>query len=331
MHGASMPMLPVVDSRGRCLGVLTTWDVVSATALGHDLHSMRAADVVADDIAVSPDMDPEQAMRGAGRLVPVVENGAYVGALTRADLQAAKRLEELLGPAAGLVERAVSAGDTMHGGIHGHYLLAGIVAAEWVRTGVELAGNRQPGVIVDLPCGHGRVMRVLRAAYPDARLIACDVDREGVDFCARIFGAEPVYSSADPEQVPLRPEADLIWVGSLLTHLPPARWPAFLELFGRALRPGGVLVVTTLGRPRLLVLASMSIADPDEMLRERDEAGHSFRPYEGEQDYGLTLTLPEWVRDTLAETEFELLRHAPKGWFPPGPGQDVWICRRPAG
>ena len=39
--------------------------------------------------------------------------------------------------------------------------------------------------ILDFGCGFGRVLRMLKAAYPEARLTAADVKREGVDFCAR--------------------------------------------------------------------------------------------------------------------------------------------------
>ena len=57
--------------------------------------------------------------------------------------------------------------------------------------------------ILDLPCGHGRVLRYLSAAFPEAEITACDIMREGVDFCASTFGAIPVYSQDDPQQIPL--------------------------------------------------------------------------------------------------------------------------------
>lgn len=51
--------------------------------------------------------------------------------------------------------------------------------------------------ILDLPSGAGRVLRALRAGFPDASIVACDLMRDGVDFCAREFGAIPVYAAAD--------------------------------------------------------------------------------------------------------------------------------------
>ena len=38
--------------------------------------------------------------------------------------------------------------------------------------------------LLDLPCGHGRVMRYLRAAFPRAEITGCDLLRDGVDHCA---------------------------------------------------------------------------------------------------------------------------------------------------
>ena len=83
--------------------------------------------------------------------------------------------------------------------------------------------------ILDLPCGHGRVMRWLRATFPKASLTACDIDGDGVSFCAETFGARPALSSTDPEDLVLG-TFDLIWCGSLLTHLRPGDWDRWLSI-----------------------------------------------------------------------------------------------------
>src|SRR4051812_41607684 len=41
--------------------------------------------------------------------------------------------------------------------------------------------------VLDLPCGHGRVSRHIRSAFPDAELAFCDVDPKSVYFCATHF------------------------------------------------------------------------------------------------------------------------------------------------
>ena len=248
MHQGGMGSVPVIDAGGRCVGVLSSWDVVRAIAQGAELESTTAAEVVGFDSMVHPDDDVEQAVRGnrSAFVIPVVEGGLYVGAVGPGDVDAARHLFAALGPAAARRSTGRSRrGDKMYGGLRGPYVLAGTTAIALIRQAMALAGEQNaPAAILDLPCGHGRVMRVLRAAFPDSTLIACDLDRDGVDFCAETFAAVPVYGNTDPARVRIDQPVDLIWVGSLFTHIDPARWNDFLDLFARVLRPGGILVVT---------------------------------------------------------------------------------------
>jgi SAM-dependent methyltransferase len=78
--------------------------------------------------------------------------------------------------------------------------------------------------------------------------VACDINRELVDFCASAFRRDPVYASENPRDTPLEGAFDLIWCGSPLTHVDAPLWTAFLELFESLLEPAGVLVFSTCGR-----------------------------------------------------------------------------------
>jgi len=127
------------------------------------------------------------------------------------------------------------------------YFEVGLSALECIRRALKTA-DVTPTSILDLPCGHGRVCRMLRMAFPDAHLTVSDVDRDGVDFCAQEFQADPLYSREDVREVHTSRSFDVIWCGSLLTHLDRDRWAPFLDFFAEHLRPGGVLVFTTHGR-----------------------------------------------------------------------------------
>jgi cyclopropane fatty-acyl-phospholipid synthase-like methyltransferase len=105
-----------------------------------------------------------------------------------------------------------------------------------------------PNSILDFPCGHGRICRMLRASFPDADPTFCDLDRDGVDFCATQFNATAFYSHHDIRRVNLDWHFDLIWCGSLFTHLDAQQWPDFLGFFDDHLCPDGTLVFTTQGR-----------------------------------------------------------------------------------
>ncbi len=127
------------------------------------------------------------------------------------------------------------------------YFDVGLSALECINRALSTA-NVSPTSILDLPCGHGRVCRMLRMAFPDAHLSVSDLDADGVDFCAEHFRAEPIYSRADIRELTTSRTFDLIWCGSLFTHLDRGRWDDFLRFFAEHLRPGGVLVFTTHGR-----------------------------------------------------------------------------------
>ena len=58
-----------------------------------------------------------------------------------------------------------------------------------------------PRMILDLPCGYGRVTRGLRSQFPDADITVCYIDRDAVNFCARKFKATGFYGTNDFERM----------------------------------------------------------------------------------------------------------------------------------
>ncbi|MGH2980190.1 MAG: glycosyltransferase family 92 protein, partial [Solirubrobacterales bacterium] len=133
--------------------------------------------------------------------------------------------------------------------------------------------------ILVFPSGRGQVLRVIRAAYPDARITACDLDRDAVDFCAEVFDAVPLYADEDPARIETDAAFDLIWCGSLFTHLDSGRWLPFLEFLEARLRPWGLLLLATNGRhlaPRLGP-PEMEVERAEEMRAEFAQTGFSHR------------------------------------------------------
>ena len=133
--------------------------------------------------------------------------------------------------------------DAKYDGRDGHYLSVGLSALRAIEDALGDA-PAPPRRILDLPCGHGRVTRVLRARFPDAAITVCDLDRGGVDFAAARFGARGVYSVEDFRELDLGEAFDLIWVGSLVTHLPELHTRRFLDCMARHMAPRSVLVAT---------------------------------------------------------------------------------------
>jgi SAM-dependent methyltransferase len=194
----------------------------------------------------------------------------------------------------------------MYGSGGVHYWRVGLSALRCVQQ--ALVHARSPAVhrLLDLPCGHGRVLRWLTAAFPDASSIACDLDRDGVDFCARRLGAQPAYSIEDLASLRLEGRFDLIWCGSLITHLDSGRIRGLLDMFSRHLGPTGVLVVTSHGdrAAQRMRCAEMNYLLDDRglarVLRDYEACGFGYADYPGSDAYGVSLTSADWLRETVA-------------------------------
>lgn len=131
-----------------------------------------------------------------------------------------------------------------------HYAKVGQSALEEIGGALEAAGRSfgEIGSCLDMPSGYGRVLRLLSREMPAAQITACDVNREAIRFCASELGAVPLRSRGRLETLRLG-RYDLIWCGSLITHLDDRRTEQLLRQFADALMPGGVAVVTVHGDP----------------------------------------------------------------------------------
>ena len=96
--------------------------------------------------------------------------------------------------------RDISPNDQMNTSTTAVYYRFGLGALSFIRLALAAADQDAPRKILDLPSGHGRVLRMLRAAFPDASITACDIDRDAVDFCQHTFGAIPCYSTRIPRR-----------------------------------------------------------------------------------------------------------------------------------
>lgn len=185
---------------------------------------------------------------------------------------------------------------------------------------------QEPRRILDYACGYGRVLRWFRAAYPDAEIVAADIFDSMPIFCQRRLGAdEAVVLPADPSSLDIG-TFDLIWVGSLFSHLNADAWKTFLAFFSRSLDE--TLVFTTPG-PSFAEGGLRARGDTArfteeqvvQVLRDYDETGFGYWPTFTE-DHGDCVCSPEWVGQRVEEAGMRVIGHLEAGWA----GQDVYAC-----
>lgn len=150
-------------------------------------------------------------------------------------------------------------------------------------------------------------MRFLVHQFPEAEITACELGRGPVEFCVSTFGALPAYSSPNLDEVSLDKKFDLIWCGSLVTHLNEFGIVSLIQLFRRHMVPGALLVFTTHGD---FVPVKMLTRDFDygltaeQIVRIGDNyrrIGYGFEEYAGERNYGVSLSSPDWIRARVRE------------------------------
>jgi SAM-dependent methyltransferase len=228
----------------------------------------------------------------------------------------------------------ISPKDTMFIGNEEHYYGVGSSALRCVQLAMFAANRDSFDKILDFPCGHGRVLRFLKAAFPNAQFTAADLDQDAVDFCAETFEATPIYSSNNTQQITIEERFDLIWCGSLLTHFEAARCLEFLGFLKSLLSPNGILIFTMHGRLSADWLRNRQQIyglEPEkvpEILQAYDSTGFGYLDYPGVQGYGISISSPAWVVSYIEKIDdLKLLSYTETGW---DSHQDVIACIRVA-
>jgi SAM-dependent methyltransferase len=199
--------------------------------------------------------------------------------------------------------------DGMYHGNGAHYFKVGLSATASIDAALASSGLADPRAILDFPCGSGRVLRFLAQRFPEAEITACELASGPVEFCVRTFGARPAFSSLNLDEVSLDRKFDLIWCGSLVTHLDESGIVALLRLFKRHLAAGGLMIFTTHGdfvQHRIPTRDFDYGLDQEQIERiglDYAATGYGFENYRGEKGYGVSLTSPTWIRARVAELE----------------------------
>ncbi len=216
-----------------------------------------------------------------------------------------------------------------------HYRRVGIEALLEIEASLREVGRSLEEVesCLDFACGKGRVLRWLQTRIEPARIRAADVKPGSVSFCRREFGVKPLLCPESFDELRFPESYDLVWVGSLLTHVPLERALTLLDALVGALAPGGVLVFTNQGESCIskLPVYHESFRGSEAAVGEAlEREGHAFLPYPGESHYGIALHRQDFLEKLVVERfarGVQLVRFQARGW---DRHQDVWSFQKVA-
>lgn len=174
--------------------------------------------------------------------------------------------------------------------------------------------SQSPLSILDFGIGVGRVAQyfLIDVGSGPTSLHGCDVDQTAIDYIASSFPGIDAHCSKYTPPLPYADEKfDIIYSVSIFTHLPLELQDPWLLELKRILKPGGLLLPTTIGphgykRGTHLQAVKFSL---DEL--ERD--GVKWSPYAGnvrspgtDETYGATYHTPSYIREMWGR-HFEII------------------------
>lgn len=226
------------------------------------------------------------------------------------------------------------------------YFRTSCSALEGILASLEIASKEASEIksVLDFGSGYGRVFRALKAAFPNAICTACDLMEEAARFCAETFDGDWVTSSEDLSQVVFPRQYELVWLGSVFTHLPAYRWIALLNFLDQSTVSGGLVVFSAHGARSIWQLENNLLKrNPHaidsqryaEMKSSIDLIGFDFIPNKpaainhqrsmgmqvSQGEYGFSFSTEWWVRQLIQRLpNWELVLYQPEGW---GSNHDV--------
>lgn len=221
------------------------------------------------------------------------------------------------------LDQTIAPHDDMFEGNLQHYLFTGRSALEVISEAMLLARKTRFDNLLDVPCGYGRVTRHLVKFFPDSQIFVSEKDKAKQHFCASTFGTKGLDLPLDFRGEPTR-QFDLIFVGSLLTHLNERLSINALQYLLKSVSEGGPLIVTTHGRYATTITSSPGQLEQMTLQFMRKGFG-----YEGDSTYGASRMAPSWVLRVLeSQPDARVLGHKEGDW---GDYQDAFVIEKATG
>lgn len=198
------------------------------------------------------------------------------------------------------VDRTISPDDGMFAGNLDHYFSCGESALRILLEATELSGTETPTRILDFGAGAGRVTRWLKAAFPDSSISCCDIREKDMVFLHALYGAETWTVGTDLDALEIPGQYNLIWVGSVITHLSETNTRKLIIRLLSACHPGGLLVLSFHGQFAVERQEGTEFKYIDDdgwkgIKRGYSANGYGYADYKGQDSYGLSVCTPAWM------------------------------------
>jgi SAM-dependent methyltransferase len=213
--------------------------------------------------------------------------------------------------------------DSMYSPLGGrHYLSVGLSAVCCI-DGALGRTSKKNGVrtILDFPCGYGRVLRFLKIRFPEAAITGVEIIPYALHFCEKHFDIAPVFSRQTFSRIQLQQNFDLIWCGSLITHLDENAAKKLLHFFYKHLNAGGVCVFTTHGQASVdwirekKITYKLSEKARDKILAQFDRTGFGYVDYEHQPGYGVSVASRHRIGEIASEVgNWQEIFFRKQGW-----------------
>jgi SAM-dependent methyltransferase len=210
---------------------------------------------------------------------------------------------------------------------------ADLVVDALASANIEVADARDA---LDFGCSSGRVLRVLRAAYPETTWHGCDPNTAAIAWAGENLPGIEFFANGDEPPLPLPDGSlDLAYAISIWSHFAPELGLRWFEEMYRLIRPGGHLICTTHGLTSVAYYAKHEHRTPEQSQEIADalyRQGAWYAPEFGEEgdwgvvnpDWGTAFLSPEWMLTQLCP-RWRVLE------FAPGrnqENQDVYVLQR---
>lgn len=216
----------------------------------------------------------------------------------------------------------ISPKDEMFQGNLEHYENTGRSAVEMIERGLNIEGKKFEDIttMLDMPCGHGRVMRHLVKRLSPSKIVGCDLDPDCVEFCSEEFKCIPLISNIKFEKINFPNKFDLIWVGSLFTHLNKKDFVNLLRVLYVNLNNNGLLVFSAHGNYSLEIIdqyPGIIVKNTDFVKKELEDEGYYFMGYDDSENNGISISPKEFVvsaAEEISSGRFRLNMFEERGW-----------------